>query len=82
MTIEWKPLNNSEAVENIVIDRKMVLLIAEYPVVGGWADMYHGWWSAPDQEWQRWPHKFPPTHYAIPNVPSKTVETKLSSCLD
>jgi len=33
------------------------------------SDVYHGWWDERDKVWVRWPHQFPPRHYApIPDI--------------
>ena len=55
-----------------------VLLIGLYRDGSTWSDVYHGWWQPPfigaddhpnEGSWARWPHPFPPTHFANISTP-------------
>lgn len=59
----WRPIETAPR------DRKMVALIARYPDNRGWTDPWNSWWDTAMQIWPRWPHPFPPTHYAVIPTP-------------
>lgn len=62
--IPWQPIATAPK------GKKAILLIAPYPGGHAWSDPYAGWWDAGlRQPWFRWPHTFPPTHWAPITVP-------------
>lgn len=70
MTIQWHPL--ADAPPEITDFPVPVLLTARFPSqkpAFPWAGIYRCWSLPEPGRWFRWPHDFPPTHYAIVNYP-------------
>jgi len=68
MAIEWHSFD-----EGTVKARLPILMIAKYPGTNNWTDAYVGWRERlverPENEFARWPHDFPPTHWALVTTP-------------
>lgn len=59
----WQPIDTAPKGRDAEGRMQYVLLVGQYPMTPGFSDVYQCWWNETHQEWERWPHDFPPTHW-------------------